>query len=82
LWDGAALKVGFAKNVFSGDVVTRTLKDYNGFNQLIRILADKKPTTYAYRPDGLRHSKTIGPGTDAITHIHLWDGNHANMIFN
>ena len=30
--------------------------------------------SFAYRPDGLRYSKTSGSGTSAVTHKHLWDG--------
>ena len=32
------------------------------------------PATYAYRPDGLRYSKTTGAGSGAVAHKHLWDG--------
>ena len=53
---------------------TRT---YNGFGQLTAIastVSGSVPASYAYRPDGLRYSKTTGSGDAAVTHIHAWDG--------
>ena len=50
---------------------TRT---YNGFGQLTEITGPGGSASFAYRPDGLRYSKTTGSGNAAITHIHLWDG--------
>ena len=50
---------------------TRT---YTGFGQLTEITGPGGSLSFAYRPDGLRYSKTTGSGNAAITHIHLWDG--------
>ena len=46
------------------------LSEYNGFNQLVSTLKDGVEVTYAYKPDGLRLSKT----TNGATTTHIWDG--------
>ena len=46
------------------------LNQYNGFNQLTSVNIDGEITAYAYRPDGLRHTKTAG----GHTLRHVWDG--------
>ncbi len=49
-------------------------RSYNGFGQLVGISGLGGPASYTYRPDGLRHSKTTGSGSNAVTHKHVWDG--------
>ncbi|WP_368233499.1 RHS repeat-associated core domain-containing protein [Anaerotruncus rubiinfantis] len=52
-------------------------RSYNGFGQLVSVSSTESgstPASYAYRPDGLRYSKTTGSGSGAVTHKHLWDG--------
>jgi YD repeat-containing protein len=46
------------------------LNEYNGFNQLIAVEKDGISTSYTYKPDGLRYSKT----TTGVTTTHIWDG--------
>ena len=62
--------MGFAKDDFPLDVVALDLRQYNGFNQLVTVEQDSEITSYSYRPDGLRHSKT----SKANTVTHYWDG--------
>ena len=38
------------------------------------VTSGGQTVSFAYRPDGLRYSKTSGSGTSAVTHKHLWDG--------
>jgi len=42
---------------------------YNARDQLVTYNVNGVPSTYTYRPDGLRHSKTVA-GTAAK---HIWD---------
>ncbi|WP_066456821.1 RHS repeat-associated core domain-containing protein [Anaerotruncus rubiinfantis] len=67
----------------NGNQLTQTTVDgtetrsYNGFGQLVSVsstVPGSAPASYAYRPDGLRYSKTTGAGSSAVTHKHLWDG--------
>ena len=48
------------------------LYSYNGFNQLTEEYIDGATVSIAYRPDGLRNSKTSSAGT--VTH--MWDGSN------
>ena len=66
-----------------GNQLTKTTVDgvetrtYNGFGQLVSVsstVSGSTPASYAYRPDGLRYSKTTGSASSAVTHKHLWDG--------
>ena len=50
------------------------LGEYDGFNQLTRTIKDGLDVGYAYKPDGLRFSKTV----DGATITHVWDGD--NMV--
>ena len=63
-------RMGFAKDDFPLEVVALDLRQYNGFNQLVTVEQDSEITSYSYRPDGLRHSKT----SKANTVTHYWDG--------
>ena len=52
------------------------MREYNGFDQLIRVRRPPADVRYQYRPDGLRHSKVVAnpfSGAKQIT-IHHWDG--------
>ncbi|WRS27292.1 RHS repeat-associated core domain-containing protein [Oscillospiraceae bacterium MB08-C2-2] len=68
-------RVGFYSNKFGQDVVILEKRGYNGFNQLVSLYRDTLVTSYAYRPDGLRHKKSFADGT---SHTHIWDGQ--NMV--
>ena len=57
-----------------GSDVTIELYEYNAFNQLIAVQNDEGIHSYAYKPDGLRLSKT----TNGATTTHIWDG--ANIV--
>jgi len=46
------------------------INEYNGLNQLIKTTKDGAEIGYAYKPDGLRLSKTV----DGVNTTHLWDG--------
>lgn len=52
-----------------------SLNEYDGFNQLVKVISGHTTATYEYSGDGLRDKKTVN-GT-AITHI--WDGKHMAM---
>ena len=43
---------------------------YDGFNRLMKVVNGVGTTTYAYRPDGLRSSKTVA----GVQTTHIWDG--------
>ncbi len=64
----------------NGSQLTKTSVDstetrvYNGLNQLVMVSENGTPANFQYRPDGLRYSKQVGTGADALLHIHLWDG--------
>ena len=65
----------------NGNQLTRTnsvdgteTRTYNGIGQLVSVTSGGQTVSFAYRPDGLRYSKTSGSGTSAVTHKHLWDG--------
>ncbi len=45
---------------------------YDGLNRLVRTVVGGEETTYTYRTDGLRHSKTSAEGST----VHLWDGSN------
>jgi len=49
---------------------------YNAWNQIVRTENENFVTYYAYRADGLRHSKTMsGRGISGQqTVVHIWDG--------
>ncbi len=69
------VQLGFAEN--RGEPTNQNIKDtevnsYNGFNQLIRADIGYTTAEYAYRPDGLRMSKTVNKETT----FHLWDGSN------
>lgn len=55
---------------FHEDIECIRLMKYNGFNQLVFAYLDGKHTQYAYKPNGLRHSKTV----DGVVTTHIWDG--------
>jgi YD repeat-containing protein len=48
---------------------------YDGLNRLISVNMGGETTDYAYRPDGLRHSKS----TNNITTTHIWDGANISL---
>jgi len=50
--------------------------EYNAWNQIVRTENENFTTYYAYRADGLRHSKTVsGRGISGQqTVVHIWDG--------
>ncbi len=50
------------------------LYEYNCYNQLIGVDTDGVISSYAYAPDGLRHSKTVGDNT--ITFVY----DNANVV--
>ena len=56
---------------------TLDIRKYNGFGQLIEIYRDAQRIDFLYRPDGMRHSKTVThpfkPLLDRKT-THIWDG--------
>jgi len=45
---------------------------YNAWNQLISVTSPGMTVSYAYRPDGLRQSKTV----NGVRTIHVWKGSH------
>ena len=49
-------------------------REYNSSNQLVLVEQKGDAVVYCYRPDGLRHSKTV----EGKTTIHHWDGQ--NMV--
>ena len=53
-------------------------KGYNGFGQTVSFAGSGVSATYAYRSDGLRHSKTVTRGQEQSARVHLWDGQ--NMV--
>lgn len=61
--------VTFQKEEPDKDVVILEIREYNGFNQLMKLTRDAQTTKYQFRPDGLRHSKSSQGGT-----VHIWDG--------
>ncbi len=46
------------------------LYTYDGFNRLTQVENGNGISTYDYRPDGLRNSKTV----NGVTTTHIWDG--------
>ena len=64
---------GGVKLSVATDVNGLELLAYNARNQLTQSFSNGVTSAYAYRPDGLRHSKTV----DGATTRHIWDG--ANM---
>lgn len=52
-----------------------SLNEYDGFNQLVKVISGHTTATYEYNGEGLRDKKTVN-GT-AITHI--WDGTQITM---
>jgi RHS repeat-associated protein len=46
------------------------LSEYNGLNHLVRTIKDGVVIEYAYKPDGMRLSKTV----DGERTTHVWDG--------
>lgn len=64
-------RIAFYSDKFGESVVLLERRQYNGYNQLVKLYRDTLVTEYQYRPDGLRHKKLYANGT-AISHI--WDG--------
>lgn len=52
------------------------LYEYDGFNRLTRAYLDGEETTYTYRADGLRNTKTTSEGTTT----HVWDGQNIAAV--
>ena len=51
-------------------------REYNGFNQLIKVNRPPLRVSYCYRPDGLRHNKSVSNSSSGTskTIVHHWDG--------
>ena len=49
-----------------------TIYGYDGFNKQVFVREGETTSTYTYRPDGLRHSKTVNEETTT----HIWDGSY------
>ena len=68
----------------NGNQLTRTgqnqteTRTYNAFNQLITFTRPGITSSYAYRADGLRHSKTI----NGVRTTHVWNGSHIVLELN
>ena len=66
--------IGFAKGPVDGNAFSDT-RVYNASNQLVQVHRDGMRVAYAYRPDGLRHSKTVKCWTQASKNaatVYLW----------
>ncbi len=71
-------KIGFVTPDTAEGFVVLDLREYDGFGRLTRATRDGAETRYRYRPDRLRHSKTVRQkGQTAVT-VHHWDGQ--NMV--
>ncbi|MCL2400911.1 MAG: hypothetical protein FWC91_14365 [Defluviitaleaceae bacterium] len=68
----------------NGNQLTETIGNhtitntYNTFNQLIGVTMPGMISSYTYRADGLRHSKTV----NGATRIHGWNGRHIVIEYN
>ena len=51
---------------------------YDGFNRLVKVVNAAGTTTYDYRPDGLRNSKTVA----GVKTAHIWDGQNMSAELN
>jgi YD repeat-containing protein len=59
----------------SWDVEAAEFYTYDGFNRLVSVTNDAGTSVYAYRPDGLRLSKTV----DGVATTHVWDGQYISL---
>jgi RHS repeat-associated protein len=73
-------------SVFAYDANGNQLSDgvktfeYDGFNRMVSAQIGGVSTSYTYRPDGLRHSKTTREiHFDPITTVHVWDGSNISL---
>ena len=56
---------------------TLDVRTYNGFGQLIEVYRDAQIINFSYRPDGLRHNKTVTYPFKPLLNrktTHVWDG--------
>ena len=74
---GAQSAYGLFDAADTPDVVIE-LFVYDAFNQLAKVQNEQGIHTYAYKPDGLRLSKT----TNGVTTTHIWDGSNIVMELN
>jgi YD repeat-containing protein len=51
---------------------------YDVFNRLVQIKKDGQTVNYTYRPDDLRHSKTV----NGVKTTHIWDGGNIVLDLN
>ncbi len=67
--------IGFVKVPHADGQNCLDIRTYNAHNQLVQAQRDAQSIAYTYRPDGLRHSKTVtkATGTKATT-THIWNG--------
>ncbi len=52
-----------------------SLNEYDGFNQLVKVISGHTTATYEYNGDGLRSNKTV----NGINITHIWDGKQMSM---
>jgi RHS repeat-associated protein len=54
--------------------------EYDGFDRMVSAQIGGVSTSYTYRPDGLRHSKTTTEiHHNPITTVHVWDGSNISL---
>ena len=54
---------------------TAGCNEYDGFNQLVKVVSGDMTATYEYNGDGLRNSKTV----NGTTTTHIWDGTKISL---
>ena len=67
---GSEISIGFEE-----DTASVSLMNYDGHNRMTTSVDGATVTSYTYRPDGMRHSKT----TDGKQTTHIWDG--SNIVY-
>ena len=77
---GAPGEIRLSPEEPQGELAMLERRVYNGFNELTQVYADGVTAIYSYRPDGLRHAKTVSQslGGTPATITHIWDGQ--NMV--
>ena len=74
--EGTKGRIRFATENEADGTAILELREYNGFNRLVRVSRDAEETRYSDLPNRLRYSKTTQGITDsaAVMTVHCWDG--------
>ena len=74
----AAGAAGISVHALGDGGTGAVLYEYDGYNRQTRVRSSDSDAEYTYRPDGLRHSKTV----DGVTTTHVWDGQNIVLDMN